>query len=242
MKQLETEMRKEKSVTRILIIFSMFLGFHTSVFSQCLLNNTYSYCDGVVDNGTCIRFTFIENGIFKKDVEGELGKNHYGKGHYQIKNDSLILNYDLTEPIKTGYHTSKIWRNNKDSICIKFVLFDLNHKVLDPPAASVMYKDSLSKYGYSGVAANNSGVAVFRLKKEKNNLQFMLSNLGYKPYNLVVDRNYNYEISVFMQNQGEGLPILNQIDTLKIVKQGRKYLEVKNKNGTTVRLQRVVDK
>lgn len=231
-------MRKERSVIKSVFIIFILCSF-SQFYGQKSIEGRYS---NLMPNQEHYNFfDFKKNGIFEYHSGASLGDDKYGKGHYQIKNDSLILNYDLTEPIKIGYHISKIWRNNKDSICIKFVLFDLNHKVLDPPAASVMYKDSLSKYGYSGVAANNSGVAVFRLKKEKNNLQFMLSNLGYKPYNLIVDRNYNYEISVFMQNQGEGLPILNQTDTLEIVKQGRKYLEVKNKNGTTVRLQRVVD-
>ena len=75
----------------------VFMIFCSAVFSQSVLNGRYIKCYGAVDNGECLFYTFNKNGIFETDTEGELGKVSYGKGHYTIKNDSLILNYDLTE-------------------------------------------------------------------------------------------------------------------------------------------------
>ncbi len=116
---METAIQKEQNAIRRLIIFLIFIVFYSPIFSQSLLNNTYSHCYGVVDNGTCVIYNFKENGIFEKDVEGELGKTSYAKGHYIVKNDSLVLNYDLTELKYESYFKAQKYFNTKDSIEVR---------------------------------------------------------------------------------------------------------------------------
>lgn len=220
-------MQKAQNVISM-IIFILVGLLYNNTYSQNKLEGKFCIEYEIKDYGECL--TFKNDNTFTHSFGGDMGTEGYGQGKYEFTNNNLILNYNKTEPLKTGYHTSKIWTNSKDSINVNFKFFDFDSIPL--PAVSVIYKDSLSKYGYSGVAANEKGVAEFNLKRDRTNLQFKISNLGFKQYELFIDKNYNYSISVFLQKAYNGLPILNQIDTLVIDKKRPKYFVVKNKNGS----------
>ena len=79
--------------------------------------------------------------------------------------------------------------------------------------------------------ANEKGITLLNLKKDRNNLEFEISNLGFNNYKFSIDKNYNYKVSIYLQKDGFGLPILNQIDTLEVVKKKTKYFTVKDKDG-----------
>lgn len=218
--------QKALNVTKIIILI-LLIKIETGQ-AQTNLSGIYGARNYKLAEYTSLEFN--KKGLFKKEVSGEFGTYYYGQGEYNFIDDKLILNYNKTEPLKTGYHTSKIWTNSKDSINVNFKFFGFDSIPL--PAVNIIYKDSLSKYGYSGVAANEKGIAVFNLKRDRINLQFKISNLGFRQYEFSIDKNYNYSISVFLQKDGDGLPILNQIDTLVIDKKRPKYFVVKNKNGS----------
>jgi hypothetical protein len=219
-------LQKALNVTKIIILV-LLIKIETGQ-SQTNLSGIYGARNYPLGEYTSLEFN--KEGFFKKEVSGEFGTYYYGQGEYRFIDNKLILNYNKTEPIKIGHHVSKIWTNNKDSININFKFFDFDSIPL--PAVNVIYKDSLSKYGLRGVAANEKGMAMFNLKRGKTNLQFIITNLGFKQYELFIDNNYNYDISVFLQKGYTGLPILNQIDTLVIDKKRPKYFVVKNKNGS----------
>ena len=189
------------------------------------------------DYSNCLTFETDRN--FTYEYSGHLGVLKYGQGEYKFTDNQLILNYNKTEPIKIGHHVSEIWTNNKDSIYLKINIFDFDGLPLH--AVSVIYKDSLSKYGYSGVASNREGIALINLKKDRTDLDFEISHLGFNIYKFSLDKNYNYNISVFLQKDGDGLPILNQIDTLEIIKRRPKYFTVKNKNGSETTWRKLED-
>ncbi|MFD0834671.1 hypothetical protein ACFQ0I_02760 [Mariniflexile aquimaris] len=220
-------MQKAQNVINV-FIYILVLTLCNNLYAQTNLNGTFCIDYAIKDYGECLNFK--NDSIFIHRYGGDMGTEGYGKGEYSIIGNKLILNYNKSEPLNLGYHTSKIWTNSKDSINVNFKFFDFDSTPL--PAVNIIYKDSLSKYGYSGVAANEKGIAVFKLKRDRTNLQFKISNLGFRQYEFSIDKNYNYSISVFLQKDGSGLPILNQIDTLVINKKRPKYFVVKNKNGS----------
>ena len=103
-------MHKEQNVIKSLLI----------VVIICLSNNLYCQ-KKIIGNYSSLKayqehykyYKFNENGIFEYHSGASLGDDEYGKGHYQIKNDSLILNYDLTELKLKSYHKIKEYYNTK---------------------------------------------------------------------------------------------------------------------------------
>jgi hypothetical protein len=224
---MENQILKEQNVINTLIF----------ILVGILCNNTYSQINK--QDKFCIDYPMKEfskcllfetKNVFKYEYSGDTGVFEYGKGEYKFVKNFLILNYNKTEPQKKGYHLSKIWLNKLDHIKINFHFFDFNNIPL--PYVNIIYQDTLSKNGFSGVAANEKGLAVVNLKRDRTKIQFKISNLAFNQYELTIDKNYNYDISVFLQKEGHGLPILDQIDTLEIVKNKPKYFTVKNKNGS----------
>lgn len=224
-----TKTQKAQNVTRIILIL-VYLFINNKAISQEKLNGSYS-CLAPLQEYYNI-FSFNKNGQFEYHVGASLGDDYYGKGEYKFTDNQLILNYNKTEHLKIGYHASKIWSNNKDSININFKFFDFDNNPV--PYVNVIYKDSLSKNGHNGVMADEKGTALLNLKKDRNDLQFEISNLGFNHYKFPINKNYNYEVSVYLQKDGFGLPILNQIDTLEVVKKKTKYFTVKNKDGKII--------
>lgn len=224
MNKMEMEVQRVRNA-KILILVGMFC---INIQAQIKFNGSYCKDYDLKNMSNCLTFETKKN--FAYEYSGDTGVFEFGHGEYLFKDNKLILNYNKTEPIKTGHHFSEIWTNNKDSIHIQFNVFDFDSLPL--PAVSVIYKDSLAQYGFNGVASNKKGIAAIKLKKNSNTLQVEISNVGFQSYKFSLDRNYNQVISVFLQKDGYGLPIRNQIDTLQIEKIKRKYFTVRNKNGS----------
>ena len=101
-------MQKVQNVNRILFLFFL-LGISNSIFSQKTLEGRF------VGNTNWYQF-HTDNTFDYADV-GELGTERYGKGHYTLSKDSLILKYDLTEAKCPGYHIIKTYRWLQDYSC-----------------------------------------------------------------------------------------------------------------------------
>ncbi|WP_298370093.1 hypothetical protein [uncultured Lutibacter sp.] len=205
--------------------------------AQTNLIGTFCIDYTMKDFFNCLTFQKEKN--FKYKYGGDTGMFEYGQGKYKFKGNKLILNYNKTEPIKIGYHLSKIWTNSKDSINLKINIFNFDSIPL--PSVSIVYKDSLSKYGYGGVSANEKGIASVDLKRDRTTLRLTVSHIGYRQYEFEIDKNYIYDISIFLQKEGYGLPILNKIDTLIIYKKRPKYFSVKNRDGTISIWKKLID-
>lgn len=235
MNKMGTLMPKVRNVNTIIFIMAGTLFY--SLNAQTIFSGTYCIDYDMNDFSNCLTFESEKN--FRYEYNGDTGMFEYGQGEYQFIENHLILNYNKTEPIKTGYHFSEIWINSKDSINLQFHTFNFDSVPL--PAVSVVYKDSLSKYGFTGVASNEKGFAIINLKRDRTDLQVKISNVGFRSYEFSLDKNYNYNISVFMQKVGEGEPIRNQIDTIRIEKIRNKYFTAKNKNGSVTTWRKVED-
>lgn len=232
-------MQKEQNVIKNIILF-LILVISNHLYSQSeKFNGRYSNLGSLQEHYNY--YVFDENGEFRYRTGASLGDDYFGSGTYEFIDHRLILNYNKTEPIKTGHHLSEIWINNKDSIDVHFKFFDFNNTPIS--FVNVMYTVSLpnSTYTYNGVVADKQGVAKLNLVKENKEFQLIISNVGYNEYRLIVDKTYNYDISVFLQEQGNGLPILNQIDTLEVVKRRPKYFTVRNKNGSETTWRKIKD-
>lgn len=94
-------MLKVKNVVSILAKVTFFF-YSLSIYSQRDIEGIFSVDYGIKDFVT--RYHFFDNNIFYMESAGDLGLTEYGKGHYLVKNDSLILNFDLTELKENGYH------------------------------------------------------------------------------------------------------------------------------------------
>lgn len=226
MNKMGTLMPKVRNVNTIILIMTGTLFYS----ANAQINFIGTYCIDYDINNFSNCLTFESEKKFRYEYVGDTGMFEYGQGEYQFIENHLILNYNRTEPLKTGYHISKIWTNAKDSINLQIHVFDFDGVTL--PAVSVVYNDSLSKYGFSGMASNEKGLALINLKRDRNDLQVKISNLGFKSYKFSIDKNYNYNISVYLQKEGDGLPIINQIDTIQIEQIKSKYFTIKNKNGS----------
>lgn len=223
-------MLKGRNVAKALIILIICMGTYIPVLSQSVLNNSYYYCDGVIDNGTCIIYTFEKNGIFKKDVKGELGKTHYGKGHYQIKKDSLILNYDLTELKYESYYKFKKYYNSKDSIKVNIRVKDFENNplnkitvVTDPAGQSTNVDDK----GFADL--------IFEKGSFKDKIKLYIDGAFWAECVIVLNSDTNYNIDVFM-NKSEiiGLSHPKAVKGIKlvykIIENSKKTLKLKSDN------------
>lgn len=216
-------LQKGQNVIKTYISLLVFLMFYISIYSQTLLNNKYTYCYGSVDNGECKTYTLKKNGIFLIETDGELGRIDYSKGHYFIKNDSLILNYDLTELKVNDFHKYKYYENNKDSIKVSINIFDLEKKPIKGNSVAI-YSEKIVKY------SNKDGFLEFNLKKEKKQLEFNVASRGFG-YDFSIWKNKNYEIDVYLNLDNYGKAIKNQIVKYKILEQTDDFIKLKNYNG-----------
>lgn len=175
-------------------------------------------------------YVFDENGIFKYESGADLGINEIGQGHYTIKNDSLVLNYDLTELKEESYFKAKKYYNSKDSIEIKLNIYNYNHEPLY----------NMQVYAFpelKSTESNKSGLALLKFKKEKrkDKLEIHIDGEFLAKQIIYLDFDINYNIEVFMNEsviQGFGHPeaIKNQIDRFKIIEISKKYIRLKNNN------------
>lgn len=220
MKQKVIEILKERSVIKKVILLT-FLFIYTTINSQSLLSGNYSYCYGVTDNGECKIFSFKNNGVFQTEIQGELGKINYGKGHYQIKNDSLVLNYDLTKLKTNSYHKHKTYINDSDSIKVNVRV--ISHSEKTRPNISVY--NSKDRYGE---LTDKNGLACLAFKKQAGNKKIQVSDLCCGNYSFEIDTKLNYEIEVYL-SEGLNKPkaIKHQIEKYKILKLNKKQLKLK---------------
>ena len=193
-----------------IIIFA----FPIIIFSQTKLEGTYYVPE--LSGSTYEYLTFDKEGNFKYAKGGDLGEPQPSKGHYQLKDQFLILSFNNSQSKKLGFHKTEIWRNKKDSIVVNFKVMDLDGKPLEH--AWIYNVNSKSQ-----IRTDENGTGNYILKKENSGGNFIITWLGYERYNLKVDLNYNQNIEIFLTEHLQEIPIRNQIDTLKIKESGSTY-------------------
>jgi len=209
---------KEQNVIKLLLTVTFF-GLSFNLYSQIEIVGRYS---SLMPNQEYYNyFDFDENGVFEYHSGAELGDDEFARGSYFIKNDSLFLNYDLTDLKYRSYHKKKEYFNSKDSISINIKVKDFKEN----PIKNTNVFIAKEKIGY---IVDDMGHLAFNLKKEKKDFILAISNLGYESYDLSLSRDKNYEIQVFLScNSNNSKAIKHEVKKYKILALTEGYLKLK---------------
>lgn len=151
-------MQKEPSAIKSILISIVVICFCQQIHCQNVLEGIYT---SLAPNQEAYNyFKFSKNGIFEYHSGASLGDDAYGKGHYLIKNDSLLLDYDLTELQANTFHTYKTYNNTLDSIKVKITILDQKERKL----SNVSVFDPKGKHG---TLTNGEGNAILNYEKDK---------------------------------------------------------------------------
>ncbi len=222
-------MQKALNVIKVQLLIIIILSSVSKSQAQQKINGKYSKIDLTGDFYTY--YLFDDNGIFYYESGGDLGMDTYGKGHYFIKNDSLILNYDLTELKENGHHRYKTYINSNDSVQIKINTFDLDRKILS--GVSVI-GDVEKEYG---VLSNKNGVVYLKFKKEKEKKRITISDLCCGNYSFTINSKLNYEVDIFLRKKfNTSEAIKYEIKKYKIIEFTENHIKLKNDNNGTITL------
>jgi hypothetical protein len=219
---MEIMMHKEQNVIKLLLTVTFFC---LSINLYCQKEIIGRYSSLMLYQEHYNYFDFNENGIFEYHSGADLGDDKFGKGHYQIKNDSLILNYDLTELKYKSYHKAKEYYNSKDIVTIKVIVKDFKGNI-NTNTNVYIQEDKI------GHILREKGFVNFRLKKEKKDFFLDVSNLGYDSYKLKLSKLKNYEIEIFLKQASTvSKAIKNEIKKYKIVEYKDDFIKLKNDSG-----------
>lgn len=239
MSKMVIQTQKGKSVISTMILILFLICFFSS-YSQDTFSDTYCIDYDLMDFSTCI--TFETKNTFKYSQYGDTGRLKYGEGEYKHQNNRLILNYNKTSAKSIGHYSLSVYKNNSDSI--RLIVSVFNTRTNEPiEYANVFFKDSINNLGYTGSSANADGLVEIRTSKNKNNIELNVIYLGFIEQKINLIRDKNYKIKVYLKEQADesGMPILNQIDTLEIVKIRPKYFTVKRKDGNIATWRKLED-
>jgi hypothetical protein len=223
-------MQKETNVNKVLIFISLICLINTG-FSQSKIVGIYDVDDNpsyVVDGGEFTHYEFYGNGIFKRNTSGELGEIDFGSGHYLIKNDSLTLDYDLTELKENSYYRQKSYRNFKDSILVKINIYDVDKNTLSGIVVKNDVDDLRNK-------SNKDGVIVFKFKNKKGKIDFRVLdwNFRFEVYEFSLYNNLNHVVNVYLRRRN-GIGIKNVTYKYHIIELNDKYIKLKTKTGIMI--------
>lgn len=220
---MEKEELKIKNVSKVFFTLVCLLCCSYHIHAQQLLGTYYVEYRF---NDFSTKYTFNEDGIFSTEHSGDLGLESYGKGHYFIKKDSLILDYNLTQLKENSYHKVKHYSNSKDSIQLKIYVSTFREKPLNNIS---IIGDIKRQYG---VLTNKNGIAYLKFKKRNKQIKIRVSDLCCGHYNFHINTKQNYEINVFLKGWfNNPISIKDEIVYYKILELTKDYIKLKNKNG-----------
>ena len=225
-------MQKVQNVNRILF-FLFLLGISNSIFSQKRIEGMYSYTDKTRE--FWMKLEFSKDSLFNYQSGMDIGVSEYGKGHYTLTKDSLILIYNLTELTESTYHKYSFYENYKDSIEIKFRIITTDNSI----AKGLNVGSSIDKVG---VILENSNSGTIKLKRENNYKKIFFSSIEYNAYDVQIYGAYNYNIDVYLKKTstyGEAIPIKFVTQKYKILKNKKDYLELRQSDGTILQFKKV---
>ena len=223
MKLLEIQMQRGRNVKKV-ILFIVLISSMNFGHSQEKIKGVYMTSNGIAE------YNFSTKSIFEMKIfEGIHGAlNGYAKGHYFIKNDSLIFNYDLTKLKEESYFKSRKYFNYKDSITISLNVYDFNNKPLN----------NIGVFAYPNsvlTLTNVKGNAILKLKKEKQEKEITLNLNGDSFAQLTIPVNYkvNYIIDAYLsKSKSAGFGHLkaykNNVDRYKILATSKDSIKLYN--------------
>lgn len=216
-----TMIQKEINVKNILSLVLTFFLINLS-FSQNNLEGKYELKFKL--NEFSEKYNFTKEGVFKHENYGDTGLISLGKGNYFIKNDSLILNYNLTELKEESFYKLKKYYNSKDSILVELKISDFNKNLLYNIS---VIGDFESRYG---TLSDYEGKAFLKFKKKKGVQKITISDLCCGNYSFYVDTELNSKIDIYL-SKGFQKPklIKNEVKKYKIIEITKEYIKLKDR-------------
>lgn len=214
------QIQKVQNVTK-LILFLFTLLYTSLSFSQKNIIGTYSVDFKLKDFSTI--YSFYENGTFEKTTEGDVGRENYGKGHYYIKNDSLILNYDLTELEENSYHKIKYYENYNNQVKVEINLFDLNKNPIEEVEVINDVNNSRDK-------PNKDGTIIYFFPKKSGWVKFRVLNYWFGTHEFTITTNLNSQVEVYLR-RSSGAGIKDVIFKYRILELNSEKLKLETKSG-----------
>ena len=205
---------------------NLLFSFTVMTFGQSGLSGRYC-----VENrthgtfGQC--YFFGADGKFDYFSGGDLGLDTTGKGEYSIEDGNLILDHNRSIPQIAGYHKAHYWKNSRDSVM--FTIRATYWEGYGLPNVDVAINDGALAKG-----TDQKGEVTFTLPKSSTNYDVELSYLGFETYLLTLRGDHNYSVEVNMVRGSFRVPILHQVDTLRILEMGRDRLKLQGQDGRVV--------
>ncbi|CAM1356686.1 conserved hypothetical protein [Tenacibaculum ascidiaceicola] len=223
---METRALKVKNANKVILLcFFIISSFHC--FSQSKLTGAYLRDYSMDDFYE--HYEFKANNVFEYHSGGHLGDSEYGKGHYYIKKDSLILNYDLTELKENSFHKEKLYKNSKNIIQVKLNIYDLDEK----PLSDITVIGNLKEH--YGKTSDKNGEVLLMFDKEKGKREIEVSDVCCGNYSFVLNGEFNYEIKVFLKKRfNNPIAVKNEIKKFKIITLKKEEIKLKTKTGMVV--------
>ena len=219
MNRMEIQKQVVKSVIKFILIL---LIFNCKVNLGQNINGKYCKKFNLEYTNYCLEFN---NNEFKYEFSGDLGLMEYGKGSYFITKDSLILNFNKSEPVALNYHRLYSWSSiPKDSIYLKLKVKTIRSETF--PYSLVLISSNNSEKRYR---CNEKGELLLKLKKEDKEINVNIRNIGFS-YSFNIHPLNNYEAKIFI-NENLVSPIIGNIWKYKILEFNEKHLNIRNKNG-----------
>jgi hypothetical protein len=207
------------------IIILIFIIQFNNAYTQQKIEGTFCREYGLNDFYNC--YTFFNNGEFKFETGGDLGNDYYGKGDFLLSENSLILNYNKSEPKELSYYRANFWKNNKDSI-------ELNFQVMDMEKQKIPYANIVILKYKKGIITNENGNGKMEIKKSNEICEITVSYIGYDECKISLKKNFNYNFKVYLTKGFTGVPIKNHKETLEILELTDKYFKTKSKGDTII--------
>ncbi|MGQ1928035.1 hypothetical protein [Ornithobacterium rhinotracheale] len=201
-----------------LLVFA--LSF-SAIFGQQKLEGTYTGSTLI----EIVGYTFSKDGTFYINPE-------CGKGHYSIKNDTLILNYDSAKYQPVPYHITHEIITYTDSNILKIKVFDKDKNPCHRCLVDVykeLYAITNSSLIDNGVdLTDKNGEVIFKIPKNSFGCgeirvlkQDIEGTLAGESYQFPFDMRNSYDIEVFLtgiQDYERCLPVKYSIVKRKIKK------------------------
>lgn len=227
----------------LLLLF--FISTYAFTFAQRKIEGKYYIKEKEMHIECCATdtYTFYSNGIFDYAEEGELGIVHYGKGHYTLTKDSLVLNYDLTEVKYPGYYIAKPYTNYKDYITLNLTVYDLEKKPL-PNVDVSLFKEGAP----TGGDTDENGKLIIKVPKTNEKCALLLIYNHESMYKVEsIDLNLCYDLEFYLTKTPMsffdiGNAIKDEVSRFKIVKLRGDEFVVRNDKKGEITFKKVEDK
>lgn len=202
---------------KVILLLLLTLGIKS--YGQYKLTGVYCNDDLLNDLSNC--FTFSNNNEFKFESYSDLGLGKIGNGTYKIEQDLLTLNYNKTKVNYSSYHRVAFWSSNKDSISLKFKIYDLKGTGIKHATIILDLKKKI------GLQVNSKGEGYTKIKKSNFKNKIIVSKIGYQNHVFELIPDKSYDIEIYLSDEDNPALIKDTIANYRIISKKNGFLKLK---------------